>query len=48
MNEQLVILSHILRRFEFSLDESQGPVKIALHFILHPKPGVFLNLTRRN
>ena len=47
MNEQLVLLSHVLRKFEFSLDESHGPVKNYYTIINHPIPGVYLKLNQR-
>ena len=47
LNEELVVLSHILREFVFTLDESHGPVTKYRNLILQPKPGVFLNLHYR-
>ena len=47
MNEQLVLLSHVLRKFDFSLDESHGPVKTYYTIINHPIPGVYLKLNPR-
>ena len=47
LNEELVVLSHILRKFVFTLDESHGPVTKYRGLILQPKPGVFLNLHHR-
>ena len=48
MNElQLVLLSYVLRKFDFSLDESHGPVKNYYTIINHPIPGVYLKLHPR-
>ena len=46
MNEKRVALAHILRNFEFSLDETK-PVKKDYLIILRPKPGLFLKLKQR-
>ena len=48
LNEELVVLSHILRKFVFTFDESHGPVTKYRNLILQPKPGVFLNLQHRD
>ena len=48
MNEELVVLSSILRNFIFSLDETHGPVTKQRNLILQPKPGVFLKMQSRN
>ena len=47
MNEEKVILSHLLRRFEFTLDESKIVEKEFL-IILRPKDGLYLKLKHRN
>ena len=39
-NEEIVVLSHILRNFKFSLNDSHGQVKKSRFLILNPKPGV--------
>ena len=47
MNEELVVLAHILHKFEMSLDETRPPTKDYL-IILRLKPGLFLKLKHRN
>ena len=47
MNEEKVILAHILRNFELSLDETKPPVEMELLIILRPKHGIHLKLKPR-
>ena len=44
LNEELVVLSHILRKIVFTLDDSCGTVIKNRNLILQLKPQVFLNL----
>ncbi len=46
MNEELTVVAHILRHFEFSLDETRPPEKDAF-VILRPKP-LYLKLKTRS
>ena len=47
LNEERVVLSHILRHFELSLDETKLPIKKDFLIILRPKGGLHLKLSRR-
>ena len=47
LNEEKVVLSHILRKFELSLDETKLPIKKEFLIILRPKGGLHLKLTHR-
>ena len=47
MNEERVVLAHILRNFKISLDETK-PIKKEFLVILRPKPGLFLKLKHRD
>ena len=46
LNEERVALAHILRNFEFTLDDSK-PLKKDFLIILRPKPGLYLKLKHR-
>lgn len=46
LNEEKVVIAHILRQFELSLDETRSPEKAAFFVILRPKP-LFLKLKHR-
>ncbi len=45
-NEELTVVAHILRRFEFSLDETRPPEKDSF-VVLRPKP-LYLKLKARS
>ena len=47
MNELCVVLAHILRRFELTLDKEK-PVDKDLLVILRPKQGLHLKLKHRS
>ena len=47
MNEEKVVLAHILRNFELSLDETKSPVKMDYLLIVRPKNGLHLKLKPR-
>ena len=47
MNEEKVVLAHILRNFEISLDETKPAVEMNFQVILRPKNGLFLKLKPR-
>ena len=47
LNEEKVVLSHILRKFELSLDETKLPIKKEFLVILRPKGGLYLKLAHR-
>ena len=47
LNEEKVVLAHILRNFELSLDETKPPVEMDYRLILRPKHGLHLKLKPR-
>ncbi len=47
LNEEKVVLAHILRNFELSLDESKPPVEKDYLLILRPKHGLHLKFKLR-
>ena len=48
LNEEKVILSHILRSFVFTIDEAHEPVMKEWTLITRPKNGLFLKMKRRD